>query len=250
MQKILELENISAGYDKKQALKNVSLTINKNDFTGFIGPNGGGKTTLVKVIVGLLKPGSGSIHFFKNGKAVDRLRIGYLAQKNQIDHQFPIRVKEVVASGINRTSKFRYNKQEMHATETLLEQLHLSPLRNASISEISGGEMQRALLGRAIISDPALLILDEPNTYLDQHSEDLLYDLLNELNKRMAIILVSHDLGTISSYVKTIACINQSLHYHPTNEITEEMLESYQCPVELITHGKVPHRVLKDHIHE
>lgn len=250
MTKILELSHISAGYDKKRAIEDISLTINQNDFIGFIGPNGGGKTTLVKVIVGLLQADRGKIQAFRNNKPTDRLSVGYLAQKNQIDHQFPIRVKEVIASGIVKKWNMRYSKQELNMTDELLEKLHLSHLKSASISEISGGEMQRALLGRAIISDPDLLILDEPNTYLDQHSEDMLYSILNGLNKRMAIILVSHDLGIISSYVKTIACINYNMHYHQNNEITEEMMESYQCPVELITHGKVPHRVLKDHLHE
>ncbi|MFB6343410.1 metal ABC transporter ATP-binding protein [Saccharicrinis sp. FJH62] len=250
MAKILELSHISAGYDKKRAIEDISLTISQNDFIGFIGPNGGGKTTLVKVIVGLLQPERGTLQAYRNNKVSDRLRVGYLAQKNQIDHQFPIRVREVVSSGIIKKWNMRYSREELRKTDELLERLHLSHLKSASISEISGGEMQRALLGRAIISDPDLLILDEPNTYLDQHSEDMLYSILNELNQHMAIILVSHDLGIISSYVKTIACINYTMHYHPNNEITEEMLESYQCPVELITHGKVPHRVLKDHLHE
>lgn len=247
MNPILEIKNITAGYDKKIVLKDVSLNVYKNDFIGFIGPNGGGKTTLVKIIVGLLAPYSGTVKGFESTKPIS---IGYLAQKNTIDQQFPIRVKEVVASGLSKKWRIKYSKSELLRVDKLLNELHLDKLKDASISEISGGEMQRALLGRAIISSPDLLILDEPNTYLDQISEEMLYSLLNELNKEMAIILVSHDLGTISSYVKTIACINESLHYHPTNEITHEMLESYQCPVELITHGKVPHRVLKDHIHE
>ncbi|MFB6320362.1 metal ABC transporter ATP-binding protein [Saccharicrinis sp. FJH54] len=250
MSKILELSDISAGYDKKRAIEGISLTINQNDFIGFIGPNGGGKTTLVKVIVGLLQPERGKMQAYRNNKPSDKLRVGYLAQKNQIDQQFPIRVREVVASGTSKKWSMRYSKKDLRETDALLEQLHLTHLKGAAISEISGGEMQRALLGRAIISNPDLLLLDEPNTYLDQHSEDMLYSILNDLNTRMAIILVSHDLGIISSYVKTIACINYTMHYHPNNEITEEMLESYQCPVELITHGKVPHRVLKTHIHE
>lgn len=250
MTTILELKNISAGYDKTPVIQNASLTINQNDFIGFIGPNGGGKTTLLKVIVGLIKPTEGTIQSYRNGVKTDKLKVGYLAQKNIIDQQFPIRVKEVIASGMHKSLFFRHSKKQTARIDELLTTLKLNHLKNASISEISGGEMQRALLGRAIISSPDILLLDEPNTFLDQQSETVLYESLNELNKSMAIVLVSHDLGTISSYVKTIACINRSLHYHSSNEITEEMLESYQCPVELITHGKVPHRVLKEHTDE
>lgn len=250
MSTILDAIKICASYDTKEVLEDATLTVRKNDFIGFIGPNGGGKTTLVKVIGGLVKPTSGTLKYYRNGKKTSSIRIGYLPQKFQPDKQFPIRVKEVVSSGLIKSHFFRLNKQHNKKTEEILELLNLKGLSNKAISEISGGEVQRALLGRAIISEPELLLLDEPDTYLDQSSEKLLYQTLNELNSKMAIILVSHDLGTISSYVKTIACINKHLHYHASNEITDDMLESYQCPVELITHGKVPHRVLKDHIHE
>ena len=125
-----------------------------------------------------------------------------------------------------------------------MEALHSRP-----IGELSGGELQRTMLARAIISSPRLLILDEPDTHVDNQFELELYALLKELNKDLTILLVSHDIGIISPYIKTIACVNRDLHYHPTNEITEEQLKVYNCPIEIIAHGPVPHRVIKEHTH-
>lgn len=250
MNKLVEINNISAGYDGKIAISNVDLTIRERDFLAFIGPNGGGKTTLVKTILGLLEPTAGTIRFFRNNQPVHNIQIGYMAQRQLTDQQFPIRVCEVVLSGLQTEGKYglflkRNNKKKV---SEVLEMLNISHLQNAAVSDISGGEMQRVLLGRAIISMPELLILDEPDTYLDTNSEEMLYSLLNDMNKRMAIIIVSHDIGVVSSVVKSIACVNQTVHYHPSNEITNEIMEHYQCPIELITHGKVPHRVLKSHL--
>ena len=120
-------------------------------------------------------------------------------------------------------------------------------LKKKTAGELSGGQLQRVFLARAIISDPELLVLDEPNTYVDNQFEKELYDKLQSLNSRMAIILVSHDVGTISWYIKTIACVNGSLHYHPSNIITQKQLDSYNCPIQIIAHGEVPHTVLHKH---
>jgi zinc transport system ATP-binding protein len=117
------------------------------------------------------------------------------------------------------------------------------------IGELSGGQMQKVLLARAIVASPRLLILDEPNTFVDNKFEGELYEILVQLNKDMGIIIVSHDIGTISTYIKTIACVNRGLHYHKSNQISEEQLASYNCPIKLITHGEVPHTVLKKHNH-
>ncbi|MDE5638775.1 MAG: ATP-binding cassette domain-containing protein, partial [Odoribacter sp.] len=129
----------------------------------------------------------------------------------------------------------------------LLEKYGMRRYLKSPIGELSGGQMQRVFLCRAIISSPRLLILDEPMTYVDSNFEQEFYTILQELNQTMGIIMVSHDLGTICSYVKTIACVNRGLHYHTSNLITSEQLKSYNCPIELISHGPVPHRVLKKH---
>lgn len=141
----------------------------------------------------------------------------------------------------------RYSQADKIRVDELLHKTGIEHLKNRVIGELSGGQMQRAFLCRALISKPQLLILDEPNTYVDNKFEGELYNLLKELNKEMAIVIVSHDLGTISSYVKSIACVNRQLHYHPSNIISQEQLAGYNCPIQLITHGHVPHTVLKNH---
>ncbi len=245
MTEILELKNIVAGYDHQIVLQDVSLTICEQDFIGIIGPNGGGKTTLLKVILGLIKPFSGEVIYHTSKQNL----FGYLPQNNRFDQRFPINVTEVVLSGLMSGKGLykSYTRADKHKAWDLLEKYGMSSYRKTPIGDLSGGQMQRVFLCRAIISSPRLLILDEPTTYVDSNFEKEFYPILEELNKTMSIVMVSHDLGTICSYVKTIACVNRQLHYHHSNLITPEQLQSYHCPIELITHGKVPHRVLKEH---
>jgi len=245
MKKLLEIKDLSAGYDNQVVLENVSLDIFSNDFIGIIGPNGGGKTTLIKTILGLVKPISGEMNLL-----ISKKNIGYLPQVNQIDKRFPISVIDVVRSGKADTalfSSFHKNTQEKEKAETLLQEMGITSIRNKSIGELSGGQMQRVFLCRALMNEPQLLILDEPSTYVDNNFEGELYLKLKELNNRMAILLISHDVGTISFFVKTIACVNRSLHHHPSNIISEEQLASYNCPLQIVTHGNIPHTVLKLH---
>ena len=217
MTPILELKNVSAGYDHEVILHQVNLKIYEHDFLGIIGPNGGGKTTLLKVILGLLKPYSGEVIY-----PVSRQNLfGYLPQNSRF--------------------------AEKQKAWDLLDQYGMGAYKKAPIGDLSGGQMQRVFLCRAVIASPRILILDEPTTYVDSNFEKEFYTILEELNKSLSIVMVSHDLGTICSYVKTIACVNRELHYHNSNLISAEQLQSYHCPIELITHGKIPHRVLKEH---
>jgi len=244
---LFEIKNMDLAYQKNLVLSNVSLCVFEHDFIGIIGPNGGGKTSLLKVILGLQRPQKGSITYF-----FDKKEIGYLPQGSHVDESFPITVKEVVASGLERGLKLvkgtAWNRKQK--VDQVLEEVGIEKLHSRPIGELSGGELQRTMLARAIISSPRLLILDEPDTHVDNQFELELYSLLRELNKDLTILLVSHDIGIISPYIKTIACVNRDLHYHPTNEITEEQLKVYNCPIEIITHGPVPHRVIKEHIHK
>lgn len=251
MSKIVEIKSVFAGYNDEVILKDVSLDIFDDDFIGVIGPNGGGKTTLLHVILGLIKPYKGTINFCDDLKLHRNNKMGYLPQLNKIDKKFPITVKEVVLSGLIYGTQLmaRYSKTDKVKAQETLERIGICSLQNVAIGELSGGQMQKVLLARAIVSSPRLLILDEPNTFVDNQFEGELYEILNELNKEMAIIIVTHDVGTISSYVKTIACVNRELHYHPSNIISEEQLALYNCPIKLITHGEVPHTVLKTHKH-
>jgi len=242
---LVNIEKVNASYHGLQVLHDVSLSILEKDFVGVIGPNGGGKTTLLKLIMGLLKPDSGSIHFSINQKD-----IGYLPQGTAVDPKFPITVKEVVASGLDRRkSGMQSRKDQRQKLEEVLCRVGMTELSQRPIGELSGGELQRTLLARAIASSPALLVLDEPETHVDNRFEKELYQLLHSLNEEMTIVLVSHDIGTISPFIKSIACVNRELHYHPSNEISNEQLKVYNCPIEIITHGTVPHRVMKSHKH-
>ncbi len=245
---LVKLENISCGYESEKAIEGVNLEICRKDFIGMIGPNGGGKSTLIKLIMGLIKPWTGQILYGEN-EFGEKIKIGYLPQYHEFDHKYPISIKEVVLSGLVKHGSLatRFNSKDHSRAKEVLALLGLQKIGDKSIGDLSGGQMQRAFLGRAIASSPDLLILDEPVTYVDNKFELELYEFLKDLNKSTAILLVSHDLGQITSSVKTIACVNGRLHYHPTNKITEKILATYNCPVELITHGKVPHRVLKNH---
>lgn len=252
MDKLIELKNITAGYGNKTVLRDVSLTVWKDDFLGIIGPNGGGKTTLLKVILGLLPPQSGSVCFYRDGKQVPSLKIGYLPQLNNIDKKFPISVREVITSGLAAEKPlFRsFTPAQKDRVEEVIRKMGLEDLSGRAIGELSGGQLQRVLLGRSIVSRPQVLILDEPNSYVDKRFESRFYKLLEEINRESAIILVSHDIGTVLAMVKNIACVNETLHYHPGVDVSEEWLdEKYACPIELIGHGNLPHRVLKKHDH-
>lgn len=252
MNKILEINNLSVGYeDNPYVLKSVNLSVFQNDFLGIIGPNGGGKTTLLKTILGLVKPNRGTISFFHNNVKTDKINIGYLPQINQIDKKFPISVHDVILSGLTiKHSIFSpYSKEQKEKVKTVAHQMGLENLIDRPIGALSGGQLQRTLLGRAIIDEPSLLVLDEPNSYVDKRFESNFYKILEDINKNTAIILVSHDVGTVISLVKNIACVNEGLHYHSGTNITSEWLEkSYSsCPIEIIGHGDFPHRVLEKH---
>lgn len=253
MNKLINIDNIVAGYDNKIVLHDISLDIWENDFLGIIGPNGGGKTTLLKIILGLLKPKSGSVRYFDGEKEVSSLKIGYLPQMNKIDKKFPISVREVVLSGLMAEKpRFRdFTAEQKQRAEEVIAQMGLQELAKRAIGDLSGGQLQRVLLGRSMVSRPKVLILDEPNSYVDKRFESHFYNLLEEISKESSIILVSHDIGTVLSMVKNIACVNETLHYHSGADISAEWLENkYACPIELVGHGDLPHRVLKNHIHK
>lgn len=252
MNKLIEIKGLSAGYDQKLVLRDVDLTVYENDFLGIIGPNGGGKTTLVKLIMGLLTPKEGKIQFFRGGKSVDSISMGYLPQYNAIDKKFPISIYDVILSGLSGSKSFfkNFTKEHHDLVKEVIQRMGLEGMEKKAIGQLSGGQMQRALLGRAIVSNPEILILDEPNTYIDQRFETRLYEILTEMNKERTILLISHDIGTVISNVKSIACVNETLDYHPDSEIPSNWLENkFECPIELLGHGDLPHRIIKNHHH-
>jgi zinc transport system ATP-binding protein len=245
---LFEMHSLSASYGTDLVLYDVNFKVNENDFIGVIGPNGGGKTTLLKIILGLLKPASGKMVF--NEELLNGKSIGYLPQMSTGDINYPVTVTDIVLSGlmIRKSIISRMSTADRLKAEMVIDELGLSGMSGSTLNELSGGQMQRVFLGRAIIGDPKLLLLDEPGNFVDTTFENDFYEKLRDLNKRMAILMVSHDVGTISAHIKSFACVNRSLHYHPSHEITNEDLLAYGCPIQLVTHGDVPHTVLKRHI--
>ena len=247
---LVEIRDLSAGYNNEMVLKDINLTVEPDDFIGLIGPNGGGKTTLFKVILGLLPPQKGTIKVMGMAPEKGRRHIGYVPQFTYYDSDFPIRVRDVVRMGrLGPKHLFKpYTAEDDQVVEECLERVHLTEKGNAPLRELSGGQRQRVYIARALASEPELLLLDEPTISVDVEATAQIYELLHEINLQgVTILLISHDLNVISSYVKTIGCLNRTLHYHGEKEITADMIQAgYNCPVELIAHG-LPHRVLARH---
>lgn len=248
MQKLVEIRDLTVRYGNLTAVDRANLDIFDNDFIGIIGPNGGGKSTLVKAIMGTV-PYSGEITLGKPILNGGKPLIGYMPQITTIDKAFPISVREVVLSGLQNSKGFlhRYANRDKLRVDELLSDTGILDIAGRPLGELSGGQLQRALLCRAVISDPKLLILDEPANFVDNKFENELYSLLRRLNERMAVVMVSHDIGTITSVVKEIVCVNRTVHRHRSNVITEEQLQNYNCPIQIISHGSIPHTVLEHH---
>lgn len=245
---LVGLHDVSVSYEGYEALQHVDLEIGDRDFLGIIGPNGGGKTSLVKAILGTV-PCTGEIRLAPELVRGKERLIGYMPQLSEFDRAFPISALEVVLSGLQgrRGFRSRYTKEDRRKALDLLREAGIEAVAGSPIGEVSGGQMQRALLCRAIISDPKLLILDEPTNFVDNRFEKELYDTLRRLNDRMAIVVVSHDIGTITSVVKEIVCVNRHVHRHRSNVLTEEQLRNYDCPIQVLSHGRIPHTVLEHH---
>ncbi|MDR1918065.1 MAG: metal ABC transporter ATP-binding protein [Tannerellaceae bacterium] len=212
-EKLIELKQVTAAYEGRIVLSEVSLCLYARDFLGVAGPNGGGKTTLLKVILGLLPPVAGQVCFYQEGKPAPSLKMGYLPQMNQTDRKFPISVREVIASGLmSEKALFRnFLPEQKQRIDQVVEQMGLEELTARSIGALSGGQLQRVLLGRAIVSRPQVLILDEPGSYIDKTFESRFYPLLKEINRESAIVLVSHDSQTLASLTNNTIYVNKTL---------------------------------------
>ncbi len=252
---IIEAQNLEFSYQRQQVLRDINLNIQAGDFVAMIGPNGGGKTTLLKLMLGLLKANSGRIQIFGKTPQEASRRIGYVPQDIHINQNFPISAFDVVLMGKLMPGKgwSRHSKEDRMAALQALGRVGMEKYGYHRIGNLSGGQKQRVFIARALVTDPELLLLDEPTASIDTKGQNDFYALLKELNKKITIIVVSHDLMVISRYVKSVACVNQDLHYHGHAELTGEMIEMMYnckigetCPVELIAHG-LPHRVLHEH---
>ncbi len=246
----VQIEHLSVYYGHTPALRDICLDVAEGEYLGIIGPNGGGKSTLLKAILGLVPADAGTVKVYGEKPGRRRGAAGYVPQFSSVDKRFPITLLEVALTG--RLSQglspfFRYTKDDLEAVESLLERVGIAHLAHRRISDLSGGEFQKMLIVRALAAQPALLLLDEPTASVDAASRDQIFTLLQELNRSMTIILVTHDLMAISAHVRRLACLNEVLVYHGEPQLTDQVVNSlYGCPVELIAHG-VPHRVLREH---
>lgn len=247
---VVTLENIWVQNNGSPILKGVTMAIEQNDFLGIIGPNGGGKTTLLKVILGLIKPNHGKIRVLGVSPEKSRRKIGYVPQYNLFDREFPINVWDVTLMGRNgRIGLFKkYSSTDKEQAAKALETVGMLNHRERQIGKLSGGEQQRVFIARALTAEPKILLLDEPTASVDPAMQTEFYEMLEVLKQEMAVVLVSHDISAVSVHVDKIACLNQELFHHGSGEIEADILEAtYKCPIQMITHGEVPHRVLKDH---
>lgn len=248
----LKIENLCVSYGKTNILKDICLQVPEGEVLGIIGPNGGGKTTLLKSVLGIIGSDSGKVEIFGNDPRKSADHIGYVPQHADVDTDFPINVLDVVLTGCAGSGIhpfFSYSKKQRKAAFGALDKVGIADLAQRRINQLSGGQFQRMLIARAIVSSPKILFLDEPTASVDPASREGIYNLLAELKNEMTIVIVSHDLLAVSSIVESIACLNGTLVYHGAPQLTNDIMdELYGCPVELIAHG-VPHRVLHSHSH-
>jgi len=235
----IQFENVSFSYGRSPVLERVDLEIEANEFVCMIGPNGGGKTTLLKLALGLLEPNSGRVRVFGREPEEARARIGYVPQHARFDPRFPIGVLEVVLMGrLGRSGVLgRTSHHDREIARESLRSVFLDQREKETFANLSGGQKQRVLIARALASEPDLLLLDEPTAGLDMHVEEQFTQLLNRLNHRMAIVTVSHDLGFVSEQTRNVVCVNRTVRVHHAKDLTPEMLDDmYGGHVRVVDH--------------
>ncbi len=247
---LIELQEVWVDLEGRPVLEDITLSIRHGDFYGIIGPNGGGKTTLLRVMLGLVAPTRGEVRVGGRSPEENRHLLGYVPQYRTYDFRYPLTVEEMILAGRlgQIAGPFRkYGERDRLKAREVMDWMGIGALAGRPIGALSGGQQQRAIIARALVHEPRALLLDEPTSHIDPQMEVEFYDLLEELHHKMAIVLVTHDIGAVSAHVDIIACLNRRLFTHGTREITEDMISAvYPCPVDLIAHG-VPHRVLREH---
>jgi len=241
----VSIRGLAFSYGGAPILEDVNLDIAPLDSLCIVGPNGGGKTTLLKLILGLLKPDQGEIRVLGERPEAARLRVGYVPQYAHYDPLFPVSLLDVVLMGrLDRLGVGPYSGADRTAARATLAEMGLIGLENRLFAEVSGGQRQRALIARALASSGELLILDEPTANIDAASEEHLFEVLSRLNQRLTVMLVTHDVGFASKFFKSIACVNRQVVIHPTSELTGELIrDMYGGDIRMIRHD---HRCSKE----
>jgi zinc transport system ATP-binding protein len=243
--KAIEINDLSFSYDKTDVLQNINFTINTKEFIAIIGPNGGGKSTLLKLILGLLEPRKGNILIHNKPSKSFREQIGYMPQQFIQNKTFPITIAQIVMSGLinKKNIFFSYSKDEKQKALNALDMVGLKDFSDKKINMLSGGQIQRVFLARAIVCDPKILILDEPTSNIDPQGEYEIFKLLKEFNKTMTVIVVSHDLSMLMDFATKAIFINKTAIVHEKLNITKEQVSkslnlknSHICEVELLNY--------------
>ncbi|OQY39050.1 MAG: hypothetical protein B6226_02660 [Candidatus Cloacimonetes bacterium 4572_65] len=236
---VINFSNVFFNYGKTKTLENISFEVDKNDFIAIVGPNGGGKSTLLKLILGQIKPQNGTIEVLGKSSNIELFKIGYVPQFVTHQKDFPLRLLDMVLQSKLRKNSFfaKYSKEDIAKALETLKLLKIEQFKDRFLSELSGGQRQRALIARALLDDPELLILDEPTASVDIAVEQDIYELLHKLNKKMTIILVTHDVGFVSKYVNRLFCLNQKLHHHYVKDVEDlHYSELYKSSMTAIKH--------------
>lgn len=239
MSPVVRLHNVAFRYSGPLVLKNVDLEVARGDFLGLVGPNAGGKSTLLKIILGLLEPSQGSVSVLGKSPELARRELGYVPQFAEFPRDFPITVVETVLLGrMGRTRLLGpYRQRDRDIADRVMHETQILELKRRPIETLSGGQLQRVLMARALAAEPKILLLDEPTSNIDTRAEGDIFKLLNHLNQRMTIILVSHDIGFITRYVNRVACLNQTLMCHKPESIDGDFIQKlYDEPIRAVSY--------------
>jgi zinc transport system ATP-binding protein len=235
---VISFEQVDFSYNGEPILEDVNLLILDREMIGVVGPNGGGKTTLLRLILGLLKPDRGKILVFGDSPAKSSPRLGYVPQHMQFDYRFPVSVLDVVVMGLAAKTGFGpLAKKQVRAAEEALEAVNLLRFRNKPFADLSGGQRQRVLIARALATAPDMLLFDEPTSNVDTSAGKQLYEILDRLNQTMTILVVSHDIGFVNHQISSVVCVNHRVQVHPTSELAgQNIIDLYGSDMSLIRH--------------